>query len=243
MSQPLFINEFRDSIIKNQPYKLFIQTNLTEDLLKATHIQFQGPKRILTDESGYKQYDSTTILFFYKNKQLDHPKYLQICSSVDFNGKQMESVAFMDRKDLLDYLVGNTSSSNNIKQSGKKALDSSVFGFDLNEKRSQISQLLKDDYEIVKKIKLLQRTVNTPESILCCAGNRNFSNIEKEAIPTFNNSFKAGKLQQKKNIEKKLLPIIIVPAAAQSLLTLLNVKEFLMVLVHPTKNLRSWKPN
>ena len=232
MSVPLFINEFRDSIIKNQPYKLWNNSNPTSDLLQATHIAFQGPKRKLLEESGYKTYECPTILFFYENRNHDHPKYLQICSSVDFKGKQMESVAFMDRKDLLDYLQGNTSTSVNIKTLKKDAVDSSVFGFDLDSKRKLVPENVKQDLEFVKKIKSLQRCVNTAESVLCVVGNRGFANVEKDAIPKFNANFKNSRAKPSKHAsksdKKSILPIIVVPAAAQSLLTLLNVKEFLI---------------
>ena len=197
MSAPLFINEFRDSIIKNQAYKLWNNSAPTTDLLKATHISFQGPKRLLSEESGYKAYDCPTILFFYDNRAHDHPKYLQICSSVDFNGKQMEYVAFMDRKDLLDYLLGHSATSNNIKAAKKDAVDSSVFGFDLETKRKLISESQRQDIEVVKKIKSLQTSINTSESVLCVNSTRGFSNVEKDAIPKFNESFKNSKSKPK----------------------------------------------
>jgi hypothetical protein len=114
-----------------------------------------------------------------------------------------------------------------------------LFGFDLSHKRTVLADEVRADIDQVKRIKSLQRTVNTPSNILCIKGPKNFKNIEKSAFSAFAKLEDPRKKVLKKEDPKKIagkkdgsksshMPIIIVPAAAQSLLNLYNVKEFLI---------------
>lgn len=216
----------------------------------------------MADPSGYKSFDCQTIIFFYLNKDLDHPTYLQSCSFASIKN----SVSFMDRRDLLDYINGVSADSIHIaKPADQKSLATSsskaavpaaadkgaseltkLFGFDLAEKRASLPASVREDVHVMKKLKASQRTINSMTSILSVQGTKNFANIEKHAFAAFMNAHKDVKKlgsvskstveQKKKPLSKEEAkrakmaetPIIIVPAAATSLLNLYNVKEFLI---------------
>jgi hypothetical protein len=109
-----------------------------------------------------------------------------------------------------------------------------MFGFDLSHKRTVLTDEIRADFNQVKRIKSLQRTVNSPSNILCIKGQKNFKNVEKSAYPAFSKMQDPKKKPDVKTKPKEKvsksgkIPIIIVPAAAQALLNLYNVKEFLV---------------
>lgn len=224
-----FIKNLRQSIVEKKGFQLWNNNIETENCAVATSISFppSTDKCNLSEPSGYKQYDCWTIIFFYKNHQKDHPTYLQLCSQMDDLTSWHDKVTFMDRKDLLDYILGITLQSAHIKQkdTSKEAL---IFGFDLVEKRSKLSEDQKRDLESTKRIKLMQRTVNDTQNILSIKSVKNFANIEKPAFAAFMNLKKIPKEVVKKVSKKEENHYIIVPAATQSLITLYNVKEFLI---------------
>ncbi|KAJ3269726.1 hypothetical protein HDV01_001068 [Terramyces sp. JEL0728] len=133
MSKFQFVRDLRNSIINSTSFQLWVDPNQkTNDVLAATLISFENtPPLKLSDPSGYNEYDSWTVLFFYLNKQLDHPTYLQLCA-----GKNKESVSFLDRRDLLDFLTGQTAESVHVK----KAIEAQIFGFDLSKKRELVTE-------------------------------------------------------------------------------------------------------
>jgi parafibromin len=215
-----FIQLFKKAIAENQGFQLWTDTTQTQDIQQATMISFpfSHQKLKLSDNSGYGKYDTLAVLFFYLHKDLDHPSYLQQCSA-----KEIGSVSFMERRDLLDFIAGKTASA---KVDEKTAQDVHLFGFDLSHKRVMLGDV-RSDVENIKRIKTLHRTINTASNVLCIQGQKNFRNIEKTAYASF---FKPAKPVVPEKVEKdsKKIPIIIVPAAAQSLLNLYNVKEFLI---------------
>jgi hypothetical protein len=224
-----FIKNLRQSIVEKKRFQLWNEDIETEDCLTATSISFppSTDKCKLSEGSGYKQYDCWTIIFFYTNHQRDHPTYLQICSQLDDLTSWHDKVTFMDRKDLLDYILGNTQESLHIKQKDSSK-ETSLFGFDLVEKRTNLSEDQKKDFDSTKRIKLLQRTVNDTQNILSIKSTKNFANIEKPAFAAFLTLKKSPKEQVKKIAKKNETHYIIVPAATQSLITLYNVKDFLI---------------
>ena len=120
------------------------------------------------------------------NKDLDHPTYLQTCAAA----KIKTSVSFMDRRDLLDYINGVSANSAHIAKPQKAAAPGSkattshsaaalteksatasnelakIFGFDLAAKRAALPASVRDDFQVMKKLKMTQRTINTTSNIL-----------------------------------------------------------------------------
>ncbi|KAJ3326684.1 hypothetical protein HDU76_012727 [Blyttiomyces sp. JEL0837] len=75
--------------------------------------QFQNYKTFaVTDPSGYKDYSLLTLIFFLEHQKLDQAAYLQrslaYWSEVS---KDVPSVSFIDRRDLMEYLTGVSESS------------------------------------------------------------------------------------------------------------------------------------
>jgi hypothetical protein len=128
-----FIQHLRKSIVENQQFLLWDDHGQPiKDALQASQVSFPfAPSKVkLSDPSGYSKYDCWTILFFYTNRNLDHPSYLQTCSALDqIKGKEMGSVSFMDRRDLLDFLTGKAEHSAHVQATDRRANadDSSVF--------------------------------------------------------------------------------------------------------------------
>jgi hypothetical protein len=107
---------------------------------------------------------------------MDHPTYLQTCAGAGIK----TSVSFMDRRDLLDYINGVSADSVNIVKADQKSAVkassgpgdrgtnelSKLFGFDLPGKRAALPSSVRDDFQVIKKLKTLQRTINTTSNIL-----------------------------------------------------------------------------
>ncbi|KAJ2999830.1 40S ribosomal protein S4, X isoform [Globomyces sp. JEL0801] len=241
-----FLNEFRQTIVQEKEYKLLQNEVITSDFKLATQIQLHsGAKFLLTSPSGYKQYDCKTLLYFYIKRNVEHATYCRMAVDDSY-----DIISFMDRKDLLDYLTGVSKESEHLKSKKtsvdavKKELEDAVlFGFNLNKKRSSLSAEITNDVESVKRMALMCRTVNTPYNILCVKGQKHFANIEKPAFNAFITKDEKKEVRPKPVVhqpetkkkssrvvekDKNTIPIIIIPAAAQSVISLYNVEELLI---------------
>ncbi|KAJ3344729.1 accessory factor associated with RNA polymerase II [Kappamyces sp. JEL0680] len=246
----LFVTALRQSI-QARTAPLYFQTDKKpcSDLAAAHSIGLESEvwkasHAILTP--GYKSYDVLSILFFYLKKDLDHPSYLQTCASSGLKG--LSSITFMDRRDLLDYLTGV---ARQVSSAGSKSDEAALFGFDLPKKRAALPDSTREDVKVMKKLREFTRTINNPSNILCVKGTKTFANVEKPAFSAFmstnvkklgsapvSSSKSSSKDKAKSSgksttrhltaVDDKEPYIIIVPAAVTSLLTLENVKEFLI---------------
>ncbi|EGF80142.1 hypothetical protein BATDEDRAFT_35087 [Batrachochytrium dendrobatidis JAM81] len=276
MSEP-FVTVLRKANVTGIQPSLWIDaqgTLATSEMDLATHVTLNlsstssNPIFKLTDASGYKEYTIWTVLFFFMKKELDHPSYLRLLGK-STSGRDAAPVSFIDRKDLLDYLAGATESSANMRPAGPSKSDSlgaaevsasttqEAFLGDLQRKRMLVTKETRMDLEIVKRMQVLEKTVNTAASVMSISGPKNFANIQKLAYDKFirakdvrssqaaaknslqktlntkqaPTSIKKSSQKHAKHVSKQakeIMPIIIVPAAAQSVLTLYNVKEFLI---------------
>jgi parafibromin len=111
----------------------------------------------------------------------------------------------MDRKDLLEFIRGGQS----------QFVMDSVFGFDLNAKKFTNF----DDVAQMARIKSIQRTFPPSQQ-------KSFEHIQASAYKSLVLGQKSVKSTPVK--QKSIVPIIIVPAAASSMITLYNVKDFLV---------------
>ncbi|KAJ3301501.1 accessory factor associated with RNA polymerase II [Kappamyces sp. JEL0829] len=133
---------------------------------------------------------------------------------------------------------------------GPKSDEAALFGFDLPKKRAALPDSTREDVKVMKKLREFTRTINNPSNILCVKGTKTFANVEKPAFSAFMStnvkklgsapvsSSKSSKDKAKSSgkstarhltaVDDKEPYIIIVPAAVTSLLTLENVKEFLI---------------
>lgn len=151
----------------------------------------------------------------------------------------------MFRNPLLLQVAGQVSSA------GSKSDEAALFGFDLPKKRAALPDSTREDVKVMKKLREFTRTINNPSNILCVKGTKTFANVEKPAFSAFmstnvkklgsapvSSSKSSSKDKAKSSgkstarhltaVDDKEPYIIIVPAAVTSLLTLENVKEFLI---------------
>ncbi|KAH6574343.1 hypothetical protein BASA81_017404 [Batrachochytrium salamandrivorans] len=283
-------------------------TQPASDMDLTTHVSFAAPVPVsslagtstdtrsfsTTDAAGYKDYDIWTVLFFWKKKDLDHPSYLRLLGKSS-GGRDVAPVSFIDRKDLLDYLGGIADVSANIRSTGSSKprpdvsteaivdlLSHEAFMSEFQRKRMLVSDKVKQDLEHIKRLRKVERPVNTTASVLSVTGPKSFVIIQKLAADKFTRETEESRLSLapptsalptsvpptrasstrapstsvpskhvrstktdapvKKSSQRssqkssrhtskqatEAMPIILVPAAAQSVLTLYNIKEFLI---------------
>lgn len=69
----------------------------------------------LFSPSGYASHPAITVLHFLQNMHLDHPSYVQqtVALAEQF-GRDIPSIGLLERRDLVDYLTGVSSTSTRI---------------------------------------------------------------------------------------------------------------------------------
>ncbi|KAI8904716.1 hypothetical protein EDD86DRAFT_277914 [Gorgonomyces haynaldii] len=215
-----FVQALQKCIKEKKKYKV-LKDGQEVPIDQATHISLYNLSYAIDQESGYKEYSVGSVIHFYVNMDMEPAKYLQ--HMVDLN---MQSISFVDRKDLKDFLMGG--SSQFVDKGGQQ----DVLGFDLAQKQRELGDDVLKDVQIMEKINSMTRTINTRTSILCVP--KNFTQIQTQSMKLFvENEGKnlKRKMQQPtkdKQQKKRQHAIIIVPAGAQSLISLYNVKDFLL---------------
>jgi len=238
------ITLLRKSIIEKVPYQLSNADHVKVDNIKdATYVTLFEKEFNLSDASQYKTYSLATVIFLLENQNLDYSVYFQECLAVN-----IPAISIIDKKGILDYLTGQTSKLESLE------IKDTETGTNDKEKRgaSEIEKEVKDakkqkidehaeDIEIVKQITSRERTLQNRKSILQCRGTKSFEIAHKIANDIFlSNKAKIkegttasqGSSQIYKGLSKSfssgtLIPIIIVPSAPTSLITMYNVKQFL----------------
>ncbi|KAF3325183.1 parafibromin [Carex littledalei] len=210
---------------------------------------------------GYYALD--TLLFFLRHHQLKHTDYLQSARQ-----HQVPTITLPDRKPLLDYLFGHTSTSASIDRTVNFSQPSQ--GFDeyrpeeVSHDPDQVpaSQVL-DTADYVSMIRALERPLKDREALLE-AKNRDFYAVLVASTKREEERNRAEAQQRKDGLVAKTriagrsnddrgddkaglvastgsalgagpkstgrvkgVPIILVPSASQTLITIYNVKDFL----------------
>ncbi|KAL3897587.1 MAG: hypothetical protein SGCHY_003323 [Lobulomycetales sp.] len=159
--------------------------NETESLEQTKDVRIGGQVCGLLEASGYAEFTLRDILYFIKNKDLDHSVYLQqaILSSIS-------AVSYTQRKDLLDYLTKQSSTSRNLKSLESGPVDvnaalgkSESQGNRLEEAIRHVSDdkmaLVKGDLPVVKSVLARERVLSTRKSILAIKGSKDFLEIAR----------------------------------------------------------------
>ncbi|KAI9353561.1 hypothetical protein BDR26DRAFT_913835 [Obelidium mucronatum] len=96
----------------NNPQLFDASGNTTTLLSEANQVFFPtaNTKLAANAPAGYKNYTLLALLFFLQEKNIDHTQYIQK-SSAYWGSREVPSVSFVDRRDLLDYLTGVSESS------------------------------------------------------------------------------------------------------------------------------------
>jgi len=229
----------RKSILEKIPYQLSNKDHVkVEDIKDATYITIYDKEFNLSDPSKYKSYNLATVLFLFKNQNLDLSLYLQECIAVN-----IQAISVIDRKGILDYLNGQTNKldglenkdSEGIANEKKKRGASEIESQDKDAKKQKIDDN-DADIEVVKQITARERTLENRKSILQCRGTKSFESAHKIATDIFlsNNKQKSKEVQKLPQMYRSQskphdhrTPIIIVPSAPTSLINMFNVQKFL----------------
>ncbi|CAO2821506.1 unnamed protein product [Amaranthus hypochondriacus] len=208
-------------------------------------------------------YTLETLVFFVKNRHIKIPEYIKIATN-----QGIPTVTFVDRKPLLDYLEGRTSSSeaiefvlptsNEVEEYrpddpqffNSLPISNSVgnLGF---EENSEV-RVSEDGADLMSLIRASERPLRDRNAILQCR-NRDFYGIyvgalrreqekpqQRKDVNVGNKGrpvggdkdegFHSGPKAKMLKVGSKIgegVPIILVPSASNTLITIYNVKEFL----------------
>jgi len=235
------ITLLRKSILEKVPYQLSNAEHVkVENIKDATYVTIYEKEFNLSDPSQYKSYNLATVLFLLKNQNLDHSLYFQECLAIN-----IQAISIIDKKGILDYLNGQTNkldgldnkSGDDITSEKEKRGASEIESEDKDSKKQKIDDN-DADIEIVKQITARERTLQNRKSILQCRGTKSFESAHKIATDVFlsNNKQKGkdGAIQKITQLYRSGskprdlgTPIIIVPSAPTSLITMYNVRKFL----------------
>ncbi|ORX78511.1 CDC73-domain-containing protein [Anaeromyces robustus] len=230
----------RKSILEKVPYQLSNADHVKVDNIKdATYITIYDKEFNLQDPSQYKNYNLATVLFLYKNQNLDHSSYFQ--ESIAVNN---QAISIIEKKGILDYLNGQTNKLDDLegkdgdKNEKEKRGASEIESEDKDAKKQKINEN-EEDIEPVKQITSRERTLQNRKSILQSRGTKSFETVHKIANEVF---LSADKAKKKSEVSDKKMPqiykghakphehgtpIIIVPSAPTSLITMYNIRQFL----------------
>ncbi|KAJ1566605.1 hypothetical protein HK405_009124 [Cladochytrium tenue] len=147
----------RESIIASTPPRLIRRDgSAAPDLRDAEKVVFtveSNPVEVhVSERAGYKDYTLLTLLFFAENRSMEQSAYLQ--KSLAFWSeakKDVPSVSFIDRRELLEYLTGVISTSQHLTQSGAAETKDS-------ETLSSTHAAPSRDYEFIKE--MLEREIS-----------------------------------------------------------------------------------
>ena len=117
-----FIKRLRQSQLDGDSQHLTTKDGSTDDVVEATHVRFADDAYSYTMEqqSGYRAYPVKAVLFLLTNRALDHPAYLSLLSRTS-----IPPISLIDRRDMLDYILGHKETSANVVGSAASLPESS----------------------------------------------------------------------------------------------------------------------
>ncbi|XP_051130195.1 protein CDC73 homolog [Andrographis paniculata] len=188
-----------------------------------------------------RRYSLETLVHFITNQHLKHTEYIQ-----DARARRIPAVTLPDRKPLLDYLTGKVQSSDSIVPVDFHS--SQVTNLDLNVKQDASDGTgLESVDNLTELIRVRERPIKDREAMLV-SKKRDFYSALTAATKRDEERQRTEALQRKDNIVAKNriesrgfggeeatkmrkigegVPIILVPSALSTLITMYNVKEFL----------------
>ncbi|KAJ1552169.1 hypothetical protein HK405_012379, partial [Cladochytrium tenue] len=244
----------RESIVASTPPRLIRRDgSAAADLRDAEKVVFtveSNPVEVhVSERAGYKDYTLLTLLFFAENRGMEQSAYLQ--KSLAFWSeakKDVPSVSFIDRRELLEYLTGVISTSQHLTQSGaaepkdSETLSSTHAAPNLkreNEDREESAskrkrEVIVKDYEFIKE--MLEREISIVNIKNFLSAKATKARVISPLRATYLTScpkdvFIGHKVRRTlaltRNIKGPSIPIIVVPAALQATVTMHNVRKFL----------------
>ncbi|CAI4035312.1 hypothetical protein SMKI_12G4630 [Saccharomyces mikatae IFO 1815] len=236
----------------------------TEDITEAMTVQTSSSDGSsqdsfrLNEETGIEIDGSLVqlriIVHCWMNKDSSAANYLADCQN-----KQLTNVSFLQRTDLINWLSGNTESSQYLKASVQNGETSDIINTADNGGKSSIdglpntelttSEAVDNDIEVsdpsVVETMKYERVLLDHNSALRGAKPINFGYLIKDAelklVQSIKGSLRGSKLPSgHKGVHSRISktndspggprkdPIILIPSAASSILTVANIKQFLV---------------
>lgn len=244
--------------------KLVLKNNegqSTDDITKATMVETLSSDGSTQDsfplnEETEIEIDGSLvqlriIVHCWMNKDSSAADYLADCQN-----KQLTNVSFLQRTDLINWLSGNTESSQYLKAPGQKGetsdkvdIENKTLAGELSTVKSTTSASHENDSEVsdpvVVETMKHERILVDHNSALRGAKPINFGYLIKDAelklVQSIKGSLRGSKLPPgHKGAHGRISktngssggprkdPIILIPSAASSILTVANIKQFLL---------------
>ena len=244
--------------------KLVLKNNegqSTDDITKATMVETLSSDGSTQDsfplnEETEIEIDGSLvqlriIVHCWMNKDSSAADYLADCQN-----KQLTNVSFLQRTDLINWLSGNTESSQYLKAPGQKGetsdkvdIENKTLAGELSTVKSTTSASLENDSEVsdpvVVETMKHERILVDHNSALRGAKPINFGYLIKDTelklVQSIKGSLRGSKLPPgHKGAHGRISktngssggprkdPIILIPSAASSILTVANIKQFLL---------------
>jgi hypothetical protein len=190
-------------------------------LEKATQVEIKDSKFSLSENSGYKTYNAMTIVYFYLSKSLDHQNYLtSVLETAPSTAVPLDPVSMLDRKDILDYVTGVTSTC------------AGVIPVKAEPKKNKYLTVIKNK-KFTAFVRSRERMLRNSTTVLLSRSGRGFSGIREMAAAFISQKKKekAGSNAPATKAASKIefVPLIVIPSAVQSLITMYNVKDLLQL--------------
>ena len=227
-----FLESLRSASLNGQDLTFFDDNGQDVKVENATQVEIQDVKFSLAEPSGYKNYSINTMVYFYLSKSLDHQTYLSsVLQVAPTTAVALDPISMLDRKGILDYLSGATS-----------ALAGSTLVKEESRKNKYLTNVKNKKFTLF--VRSRERTLRNSTSILLSKSGRGFSGI-RETVSSLMALKKKEKSSlnnpaQKVSPKMEFVPLIVIPSAVQSLITMYNVKDLLQFQKYiPGENYRS----
>lgn len=213
------LESLRSSSLGKHELKFLDENEQKVELEKATQVEIENSKFSLADGSGYKTYSTMTIVYFYLSRSLDHQNYLSsVFELAPSTAVPLDPISMLDRKDILDYLTGITSTCAGVGSIKSEA------------KKNKYLTAIKNK-KFTAFVRSRERTLRNSTTQLLTRSGRGFNGIREMAssIISFKKKEKTSSNTLAPKVAPKIefVPLIVIPSAVQSLITMYNVKDLL----------------
>lgn len=231
-----------------------IQNNLDKIIRVNNSFRFNSQISFpCTIETAYRSkqgnfYTLETLIYFIQNVNIKHHDYIRNAGTQKIN-----AVTLLDRKPLIEYLHGRISSTDAIEflPVSVSNVSNANYDFDNLEKNSDVRVRVLENENPMELVREIERPLKDSETILECR-HRDFYSVLTAATKRDEERLKVESQQRKDGLVAKNridrgfgdemmgvgvegnvkvksdgVPIILVPSASQTLITIYNVKEFL----------------
>lgn len=226
------LREFLSKDKSHQDLKLVNSSGeAVDDILSAEYVTINGENKKLDEPTEFsldgQQVPLRVVVHCWLHRESSAADYLADCQA-----KQLTNVSFLQRNDLIQWLSGETETSQYVNV-GKKAGDNDKTDLSASTStKTEANNVVKDKGEVFPH----ERALLDHNSSLRGSKPTDFHYLIKEAELKLVHSFKTA-TKSKGGVSKPAHgkskpstqkdPIILIPSAASSIFTIANIKQFL----------------